>query len=165
MSDLDYAGAIVVLGTELVDEAPILDLRVRKAVRRREVPLIVATSRPSTLDPNADVILRYAPGAEEALVGALTRSLTGERDEPQQRSEGWDQVKFAEEPTKVDFAERAGASRDAIAEAAAKLRRNGPVVVLWGERLAHRRARAPGRAGAARAARARSTSAPTTAPA
>src|ERR687895_1574188 len=34
VSDIDHAGAILVLDTELVDEAPILDLRVRKAVRR-----------------------------------------------------------------------------------------------------------------------------------
>ena len=37
MSDNDHARAILVLDTELVDEAPILDLRVRKAVRRNGV--------------------------------------------------------------------------------------------------------------------------------
>jgi NADH-quinone oxidoreductase subunit G len=82
VSDLDYAGAILVLGTEPVDEAAILDLRVRKAVRRREVPLVVATSRPSTLDPNASAVLRYAPGAEEALIGALVAELGGGTVEP-----------------------------------------------------------------------------------
>ena len=71
VADLDTAGAVLVVGAELVDEAPILDLRVRKAVRRRGVPLVVATSRPSSLDPNAAVVLRYAPGAEEAALGAL----------------------------------------------------------------------------------------------
>ena len=34
MTDIDGAGAILVVDAELVDEAPILDLRVRKAVRR-----------------------------------------------------------------------------------------------------------------------------------
>ena len=43
-SDLDYAGAILVLDTELVDEMPILDLRVRKNARRRETPVVVASS-------------------------------------------------------------------------------------------------------------------------
>jgi NADH-quinone oxidoreductase subunit G len=142
VSDLDYAGAILVIGTELVDEAPILDLRVRKAVRRREVPLVVATSRPSTLDPNADVALRYAPGAEEALVGALVHALQGDSGSAKsERPEGWDKVRFAQEPDDAPrggdtFAERAGSSWDAITEAASKLRGNGPVVVLWGERLA-----------------------------
>src|SRR5919199_398054 len=77
VSDLDYAGAVLVLGTELVDEAPILDLRVRKAVRRRGIPLVVVTSRPSSLDPSASAVLRYAPGAEEAAVAALVAELTG----------------------------------------------------------------------------------------
>ena len=50
VSDIDHADAILVLDTELVDEAPILDLRVRKAVRRNGARLVVASSRPSTLD-------------------------------------------------------------------------------------------------------------------
>src|ERR671939_1814610 len=41
VSDLDHAGAVLVIGTELIEEAPILDLRVRKAVRRRGLPLVV----------------------------------------------------------------------------------------------------------------------------
>src|SRR3954465_4164254 len=65
-SDLDYAGAILVLDTELVDEMHILDLRVRKDGRRRETPLVVASSRPSSLDGNASASLRFAPGATEA---------------------------------------------------------------------------------------------------
>ena len=144
VSDLDFAGAILVLGTELVDEAAILDLRVRKAVRRREVPLVVATSRPSTLDPNAEAVIRYAPGAEEALIGALVAELTGEEPRPEaRRSEGWDQVRFAPDPGQDEqrgrdvFAERAGADPEAVAAAAAALRGRGPVVVLWGERVTH----------------------------
>src|SRR5918999_552238 len=64
--DIDHADAILVLDTELVDEAPILDLRVRKAVRRNGARLVVASARPSTLDPNASASLRFAPGSGEA---------------------------------------------------------------------------------------------------
>src|SRR5829696_1906591 len=75
VSDIDHAGAILVLDTELVEEAPILDLRVRKAVRRNGARLVVASARPSTLDPNAAAALRFAPGAAEAAVGALAAAL------------------------------------------------------------------------------------------
>jgi NADH-quinone oxidoreductase subunit G len=75
VSDIDHAGAILVLDTELVDEAPILDLRVRKAVRRNGARLVVASSRPSTLDPNASAALRFAPGAAEAALAALAAAL------------------------------------------------------------------------------------------
>src|SRR5918992_254663 len=79
VSDIDHAGAILVLDTELVDEAPILDLRVRKAVRRNGARLVVASSRPSTLDPNARAALRFAPGAAEAALGALAGALGSSR--------------------------------------------------------------------------------------
>src|ERR671916_616239 len=80
VSDLDFADAVLVLDTELVDEMPILDLRVRKAARRRETPVVVATSRPSTLDRNAVAALRFAPGAAEAMLAALTAAVSGEGD-------------------------------------------------------------------------------------
>nr|MBA2580722.1 (2Fe-2S)-binding protein [Thermoleophilaceae bacterium] len=52
VADLEFAHTLLVLGTEPVDDAPILDLRLRKGVRRNRVKLAVATSRPSSLDPN-----------------------------------------------------------------------------------------------------------------
>ena len=51
--DLEFAHAVLVLDTEPVDDMPIVDLRLRKGVRRRGVRLAVATSRPSALDPSA----------------------------------------------------------------------------------------------------------------
>src|SRR3954465_8596711 len=80
VSDIDYAGAILVLDTELIDEMPILDLRVRKAARRSDAPVVVASSRPSTLDRSAVASLRFAPGASEAALAALVGALSGEGD-------------------------------------------------------------------------------------
>jgi NADH-quinone oxidoreductase subunit G len=62
VSDLEFAHAVVVLGCEPLDDAPILDLRIRKGVRRNGVKLAVATARPSALDPNAALVLRTEPG-------------------------------------------------------------------------------------------------------
>ncbi len=79
VSDIDHADAILVLDTELVDEAPILDLRVRKAVRRNGARLVVASSRPSTLDGAASAAMRFAPGASEAALAALAAALGSSR--------------------------------------------------------------------------------------
>ena len=79
VSDIDHADAILVLDTELVDEAPILDLRVRKAVRRNGARLVVASSRPSTLDGAASAALRFAPGAADAALAALAAALGSPR--------------------------------------------------------------------------------------
>jgi NADH-quinone oxidoreductase subunit G len=123
VSDIDHAGAILVLDTELVDEAPILDLRVRKAVRRNGARLVVASPRPSTLDPNANATLRFAPGSAEAALAALAAALGSLR--------GSGPVEY--------LAGSARASEDAVQGAANALRdagEAGDVVVIWGERVA-----------------------------
>jgi len=119
VSDIDHAGAILVLDTELVDEAPILDLRVRKAVRRNGARLVVASSRPSTLDPNAHATLRFAPGTAEAALAALAAALGSART-----------------PGPVEYlAGSARAAAAAVEAAADVLRDAGDVVVIWGERV------------------------------
>jgi NADH-quinone oxidoreductase subunit G len=81
MADLDWAHAILVLDVEPVDAMPILDLRIRKGVRRNKVRLAVATSRPSTLDANAEVSVRFAPGEGPAFAAALAEAMGGARNE------------------------------------------------------------------------------------
>jgi NADH-quinone oxidoreductase subunit G len=115
--DLEFAHAVLVLGTEPVDDIPILDLRIRKGVRRHHVKLAVATSRPSSLDANAQVALRYAPGAEEALLGALHSALGDPKN-------------------LEDLAAAAGADAEQVRALARLLSQAGPdIVIVWGERL------------------------------
>ncbi|MBA3409112.1 MAG: NADH-quinone oxidoreductase subunit NuoG [Solirubrobacterales bacterium] len=76
--DIEYAHAVLVLDCDPVDDAPILDLRIRKGVRRNDVRLAVASARPGALDPNAETVLRYSPGAGEALLVGLDAALGGD---------------------------------------------------------------------------------------
>ncbi len=71
VQDIEFAHTVLVLGTEPLDDSPILDLRIRKGVRRNGVRLAIASARPSTLDPNAELSIRYAPGAEAEFLSAL----------------------------------------------------------------------------------------------
>ena len=75
--DLEFAHAVLVLDCEPVDDAPVLDLRIRKGVRRNAVKLAVATSRPSSLDSGAAAVARFAPGAAEAFCVALNAAVGG----------------------------------------------------------------------------------------
>ena len=59
--------SILVLGTDPLHSSPILDLRVRKAIRRNGARLAVATERPTALDGGAEAIARYAPGEARPL--------------------------------------------------------------------------------------------------
>ncbi|HEX8205087.1 MAG TPA: NADH-quinone oxidoreductase subunit NuoG [Solirubrobacteraceae bacterium] len=73
VEDVEYAHTVLVLDCEPIDDAPILDLRIRKGVRRQRTKLAVATSRASALDPNAVATHRFPPGGGEAFARALAR--------------------------------------------------------------------------------------------
>jgi NADH-quinone oxidoreductase subunit G len=60
--DIDDADAILLVGSDPLHSSPILDLRIRKAMRRNGAKLVVATDRPTTLDGGAEAVVRYAPG-------------------------------------------------------------------------------------------------------
>jgi NADH-quinone oxidoreductase subunit G len=77
VADLEFAHTILVVGCEPLDDAPIFDLRIRKGVRRHRVRLAIASARPSALDPNAGLSVRFAPGEEAAFLAALDLALGG----------------------------------------------------------------------------------------
>ena len=158
VSDIEYAGTVLVLDTELIEESPILELRVRKAMRRNRTRLVVAGARPGALDPAADAIVRFAPGAAEAALGALLAALgktepaepTGTDDLPVDRggiAEFGVESRQHGDPERHEegsgsraldgLARRAGTTPESLRNAAAALRGHGPIVVLWGERLSH----------------------------
>jgi NADH-quinone oxidoreductase subunit G len=73
--DLEFAHTVLLVGCEPLDDAPILDLRIRKGVRRNGVKLAILSARPSALDRNAKQILRCAPGDENGQLAALEAAL------------------------------------------------------------------------------------------
>jgi NADH-quinone oxidoreductase subunit G len=111
IADLDHADAILVIGTDPLHEMPILDLRIRKAVRRGRAKLMVASERPTALDGGADEAIRYAPGDAASFVRALAGALG---------AEGFD----TDGPFKKEAAAVAEILRDAPDQA-----------IIWGERL------------------------------
>ncbi|CAA9537334.1 MAG: NADH-ubiquinone oxidoreductase chain G [uncultured Solirubrobacteraceae bacterium] len=114
--DLEYAHAVLVLDCEPVDDAPILDLRLRKGVRRNRMELAIATSRASSLDPNAKQVARFAPGRGGEFAQALAAAINGE--------------------SITSLAEAAGATEDSVRAVADWLATAGEdKVILFGERL------------------------------
>jgi NADH-quinone oxidoreductase subunit G len=113
--DIEFAHAVLVIDAEPVDDMPIIDLRIRKGVRRNHVKLGVATSRPSSLDPNATAIARFAPGAGEAFLGALNAALGGGG-------------------VVAELAQAAGTTEQAVRDIAALFDATD-LVILYGERL------------------------------
>jgi NADH-quinone oxidoreductase subunit G len=78
--DIDDADAILVLGTDPLHSSPILDLRIRKAIRRSGAKLAVATEAPTTLDGGATAVARYAPGGATQFLADLANDLHSQGD-------------------------------------------------------------------------------------
>ncbi len=97
------------IGADPLQAMPILDLRLRRAVRHSNLRLVVASERPTALDGGAEETVRYAPGEGAALLEALEAEL-GADPAP-------------EGPFRAD-AERLGGGL-----------RPGKTVVIWGERI------------------------------
>jgi NADH-quinone oxidoreductase subunit G len=115
--DLEFAHAVLVLDCEPVDAVPILELRIRKGVRRNGVTLAIATDRPSALDSVAAAHLRHTPGRGAELAWALAGALGGAGE-------------------LSELAAAAGTSVAAVRSLARTLRSAGKeVVILYGERL------------------------------
>ena len=51
--DLEFAHTVLLIDCDPIDEAPIWDLRIRKGVRRHGTKVVVASARPTALDPIA----------------------------------------------------------------------------------------------------------------
>jgi NADH-quinone oxidoreductase subunit G len=113
--DIEFAHTVLLIDAEPVDDMPMVDLRIRKGVRRNNVKLAVATSRPSSLDANAAVITRFAPGCGEAFLAALNAALGGGG-------------------VVSELADAAGTTEQALREVAALLD-SEDVVIVYGERL------------------------------
>jgi NADH-quinone oxidoreductase subunit G len=78
--DIDSADAVLVVGTDPLHSSPILDLRIRKAIRRSGTRLAVATDRPTALDGGAEAIARYRPFEAGEFLSALLSALRDEAE-------------------------------------------------------------------------------------
>ena len=109
VADLDDAESILVVGADPLHAMPILDLRIRKAVRHGGARLVVASDRPTALDGGAEETVRYAPDEAASLLSALVAELG---DDP-----------TPDGPYRADSERLAGGLRP------------GKTVVVYGERL------------------------------
>jgi len=107
VSDLDGAESILVLGTDPLHSMPIVDLRIRKVVRRNGTRLAIATDRPTALDGGAEETARYVPGSFAAFTAALAAE------------------------TGADGYERAPAEAGADAERVGGVLRPGSTIIVW----------------------------------
>ncbi len=108
LSDLDAAESVLVLGTDPLHAMPILDLRLRRAIRNG-TRVVIASERPTALDGGAEETARYAPGDAAGFIAALAGEV-GDNSAPE------------------------GAHRAAAERIGGELR-PGKTVIVYGERI------------------------------
>lgn len=117
--DLDDADAIFLIGSNVSDEQPVIELRIKKALRLFHARLAMAYPWEVALSPHAASWLRYRPGSASALLQALLARLDRNQDEMEAR------------------AKEAGVGTEALAETAALWAGAGRLVVLLGPEVSH----------------------------
>jgi NADH-quinone oxidoreductase subunit G len=127
--DIDDAGVILVLGTDPLHSSPILDLRIRKAIRRNGAKLAVATEGPTTLDGGATAVARYAPGEASLFLAELAGAVA---DAPSSLATRRSDVEgLSPEASGSSRAKRS----EGVSATADVLQGAERVVVIWGERI------------------------------
>ncbi len=108
MQDLDRADSVLVIGTDPMHSMPILDLRLRKLMRRTNTRVVIASDRPTALDGGAEETVRYAPGRAAQFLDDLAAELGSD----------------------------AGSGKEDAERIAGELR-PGSTVIVFGERIGH----------------------------
>lgn len=124
LADVENKTSILVFGTSLADEEPILFLRVRKAWFNNGARVIVANDEPTDADSFAHLILRYKTGTESYLASGLLRQLvvTGKVNVPAA-------TKAALEAYTLDAVARKTGVSEKLIEEAAEVLAGQPMVI------------------------------------
>lgn len=117
-SDMGSETAILVVSSDLQEEAPVWWLRIKQAADRG-AQLVVANPRQTKLDEHASHVIRYPYGSEAALVLAMGSSLSGKRSEQGESPGGWQ-------------SQTSGSSMDEIESAARSLANAENLVIVYG---------------------------------
>jgi formate dehydrogenase alpha subunit len=133
---LQHAGAFFIIGSNTTEQHPVFGARLRGAVARRHVPLVVADPRKIDITEFATLHLRHRPGTDVALVNGLMYIMLekGWHDPAfiAERTEGFDDFKesvMQYPPEKV--AEITRVPVDQLYQAAEILATRKPMAVIW----------------------------------
>jgi NADH-quinone oxidoreductase subunit G len=77
IADFELKSSVLIFGSSLADEEPILFLRIRKAWFQNATKVVVASDRPTDADSFAHVVLRYKSGTEADLARCLLAACSG----------------------------------------------------------------------------------------
>ncbi len=137
MDDIvDYAKAMLVIGSNTTEQHPVFGTKIRQAVLKRKVKLVVADPRRIELTEFAALHIRQRPGTDVPLLNGIMHIILehGWEDETfiAERTEGFEEFKATIEQYPPERAsEMTGVPLDQLYQAAEILGTNKPMAVMW----------------------------------
>jgi len=127
---------IFAIGTNTTEQHPVLGMRLRREVKERGLPIIVADPRDIPLTDFAVLHLRHEPGTDIALLNGLMHVLIAEglydEEYVAQRCEGFEDLKAAVDPYTPEKASGiTGVPAEDIVKAARMLAAHRPGALLY----------------------------------
>jgi NADH-quinone oxidoreductase subunit G len=110
--DVETSDLVVLIASDPTEELPILDLRLKKAMTRQGVQMIVLNDQQTLMDKYASLSLRYNVGSDGAVLAGLNTALQGQ-------SAG------------SDVESKTGISADQLNALAEKIKSAGKVCVIY----------------------------------
>jgi formate dehydrogenase major subunit/formate dehydrogenase alpha subunit len=135
----DVAGsaqAILIIGSNTTEQHPVFGAKIRQAVLRRQVKLVVADPRKIDIAEFATLHVRHKPGTDVALINGLMNIILEKGWEDKnfiaERTEGFEDFRaLLEQYTPDRVAEITGVPVEQLFEAAEILATNKPMAVIW----------------------------------
>ncbi|HUI87843.1 MAG TPA: molybdopterin-dependent oxidoreductase [Anaerolineales bacterium] len=135
------ARSILVIGSNITENHPVFGSKIRQAVLRRKVQLIVASPIFFNIEEYAALSLRYKPGSEIALLNGLMRIIlqNGWQDKEfiERRTQDFERIQAAVDPYPVEQVSRlTNLSVEKLNRAAEIIAKSHPLAVIWGSDIA-----------------------------
>jgi formate dehydrogenase alpha subunit len=137
MDDIvEYANAMLVIGTNTTEQHPVFGTKIRQAVLQRKVKLVVADPRRIELTEFAALHIRQRPGTDVPLLNGIMHIILKNGWEDQafiaERTEGFEEFKAAIDQYPPERASAmAGVPIEQLYQAAEILATNKPMAVMW----------------------------------
>lgn len=135
-ADFENSKAFFIIGSNTLEQHPIIAYKVRKVVREKGAKLVIADPREVPLTKIADIHLKIKPGSNIAILNGLMKVILDEdlwdKAYVQERTEGFDELKaMLDKVTPTWVEEITGVSWQQVQEAARMIAVNKPCALLY----------------------------------
>jgi formate dehydrogenase alpha subunit len=132
----EHAQAMLIIGSNTTEQHPVFGARIRQAVLRRNLKLVVADPRRIDITEFAVLHLQHKSGSDIALINGLMHIMLEkgweDKEYISERTEGYEEFKaVVDQYTPEKTAEITGIPVEKLYQAAEILALNKPMAVLW----------------------------------